>query len=143
MAFNLVGSRAVNGRSWVSGSRRSLRRGALLAIASMLAVSCSASSPEPKSPRQASPGAATSSQFDAVMDADAVGTYRNLRAIRAAVRGKTVFERYYGRAPGASLNVESVTKTILATLIGIAIDENLLRGPDQTLAELLPSYRAK
>lgn len=34
-------------------------------------------------------------------------------------------------------------KTILATLIGIAIDENLLRGPDQTLAELLPSYRAQ
>ena len=133
----------MNGRSWISGSRRSLRHGVLLAVASMLAVSCSASSPDTKSSRQASPGAAISSQFDAAMDADAVGAYRNLRAVRVTVRGKTVFERYYGKARGASLNVQSVGKTILATLIGIAIDENLLRGPEQTLAELLPSYRAR
>ena len=139
----LVGSHAVTARSRVSGSRRPLRRGVLLVVASMLAVSCTASSPDTKSSRQASPRAAISSQFDGVMDADAVGAYRNLRAVQVTVRGKTVFERYYGKAPGTSLNVESVGKTILATLIGIAIDDNLLRGPDQTLAELLPSYRAK
>jgi CubicO group peptidase (beta-lactamase class C family) len=109
----------------------------------MLAVSCSASSPDTKSSRQASGGADISSQFDAVMDADAVGTYRNLRAVRVTVSGKTVFERYYGKAQGASFNVQSVTKTILATLIGIALDDHLLRGPDQTLAELLPSYRGQ
>lgn len=130
-------------RSWVSGSRRSLRHAVLLVVTSMLAVSCTASSPDTKSSRQVSPRAAISSQFDGVMDADAVGAYRNLRAVRVTVRGKTVFERYYGKAPGTSLNVQSVGKTILATLIGIAIDDNLLRGPDQTLAELLPSYRAK
>jgi CubicO group peptidase (beta-lactamase class C family) len=115
----------------------------LLVVASMLVVSCAASSPGTRSSRQTSAGAAISRQFDAAMDADAVGAYRNLRAVRVTVRGKTVFERFFGKARDASLNVESVGKTILATLIGIAIDENLLRGPDQTLAELLPSYRAQ
>ena len=133
----------MNRRSGISCSRGSLRLGALLAAAFLLAVSGSACSPDTEPSRQASPGKAISRQFDAVMDADAVGAYRNLRAVRVNVRGKTVFERYFGEAKDASLNVQSVGKTILATLIGIAIDENLLRGPDQTLAELLPSYRAQ
>lgn len=72
----------------------------------MLAVSCTASSPDTKSSRRTSSGAAISSQFDAVMEADAVGAYRNLRAVRVTVRGKIVFERYFGKAPGTSLNVQ-------------------------------------
>jgi CubicO group peptidase (beta-lactamase class C family) len=133
----------VNVRIWVSRSSRSLRHGVLLAVASMLAVSCAASSPDTKSSPRAPSGAAIGKQFDDLMEGDATGAYRNLRAVRVTVRGTPVFERYFGAKQGASLNVQSTGKTIVGTLVGIAIDEKLLRGPDQTLAELLPSYRAQ
>lgn len=52
-----------------------------------------------------------------------------------------VVERYYrGMRAGRTTNLKSVSKTLLSPLVGIAIDEGLLEGPEQPLRELLPDY---
>jgi CubicO group peptidase (beta-lactamase class C family) len=52
-------------------------------------------------------------------------------------------ERRYSRGDPASRgDVHSVTKSVLATLIGIAVDHGQIAGLDRTLPELLPTYAA-
>jgi CubicO group peptidase (beta-lactamase class C family) len=68
--------------------------------------------------------------------------YRNRRALLVTVDGRTVLERYHKSSAATTVNSQSVGKTIMATLIGIALDEGHLQSPDQTLPELLPSYRS-
>jgi CubicO group peptidase (beta-lactamase class C family) len=113
----------------------------LFAVAIILTAACTPSASDTKPSPSASSAATLGNQLDAFLAMDATGAYRHLRAIRVTVGGKPVLERHFGAARNASLDVESVGKTILGTLVGIAIDENLLRGLDQTLAELLPTYR--
>ena len=69
--------------------------------------------------------------------------YRNLRALIVTVNGRTMFERYYHSSASAHVNVQSEGKTIIGTLIGIALAEKRLRSLDERLPELLPSYTAQ
>ena len=56
-------------------------------------------------------------------------------------RGEMVVERYYrGMRADRTTNMKSVSKTLLSPLIGIAIDDGLLDGPDEPLSSLLPDY---
>jgi CubicO group peptidase (beta-lactamase class C family) len=67
---------------------------------------------------------------------------RHRRAVVVSVAGVPLVERYYGRVTATTTSeVRSVTKTVVATLIGMALAEGRLHGLDQTLAELLPDYR--
>ena len=125
----------MNLRAIVLGPR--LLRPGVLAAALTVTVACTPSAPYTKP----SPPAALAKQFDALLAMDATGAYRNLREVRVTVDGDVILERHFRVAANASLNVESVGKTILGTLVGIAIDEGLLRGLDQTLVDLLPTYR--
>jgi CubicO group peptidase (beta-lactamase class C family) len=59
-----------------------------------------------------------------------------------SVDGSTVAARYRRSGPDETGHVWSVTKSVLAMLVGIAIHDGHLRGLDQTLDELLPAYRA-
>jgi CubicO group peptidase (beta-lactamase class C family) len=63
-----------------------------------------------------------------------------VHAILVSVDGRTVFEKYYGTAPEVARDMESVTKSVTATLVGAALVRHLIRSVDQTLAELLPAY---
>jgi CubicO group peptidase (beta-lactamase class C family) len=64
-----------------------------------------------------------------------------LTSLLVARRGELVVERYYrGMRPELTVNVKSVSKTLLSPLVGIAIRDGLLEGVDQPLAELLPDY---
>jgi uncharacterized protein (TIGR03437 family) len=55
--------------------------------------------------------------------------------------GRLVFERYFhGSGPADSNNIKSISKSILSVLMGIAIDEGLVSGTDQKVAEFLPEY---
>ena len=45
-------------------------------------------------------------------------------------------------APDVTANVYSVTKSVMSMLIGIAIDQGLIRNVGQTVGELLPSHAA-
>lgn len=64
---------------------------------------------------------------------------RLLRGFVVSVNGDIVIERYApGIEPTATTNVFSVTKSVVSTLIGIAIDEGAIPGVEATLGELLP-----
>lgn len=66
----------------------------------------------------------------------------SIRAVRVVVGGRTVLEFYNRSSATTSLNVHSVTKSIMSTLIGIALAEGKLKSLEQTLGDLLPA-RAK
>ena len=55
--------------------------------------------------------------------------------------GESVLELYRGEDAKDYLDLRSVTKSVVSTLVGIAIDEGLITGVDATLGELLPAYR--
>jgi CubicO group peptidase (beta-lactamase class C family) len=62
-----------------------------------------------------------------------------LSSLVIARAGETLVEEYYrGMRADRSVNVKSVSKTLLSPLVGIAIRDGLLEGPDQRLDELLP-----
>lgn len=64
-----------------------------------------------------------------------------LTSLLVARRGSLVVERYYrGMRRDRTVNVKSVSKTLLSPLVGIAIRDGLLEGVNQPLAELLPDY---
>jgi len=68
-------------------------------------------------------------------------SYDRIRAILVIANGRTVVERYYRSTASESHNVASVTKSVMSTLVGIAVGEGRLRL-DQQLAQLLPAYAA-
>ena len=55
--------------------------------------------------------------------------------------GYIVFESYFhGQTAETSNHVYSVTKTFVATLLGIAVQQGWIDGVDQRVADLLPEY---
>ena len=64
-----------------------------------------------------------------------------MRAILVEVDGRPRFERYYSSSAGQSRSVFSVTKSVMSTLVGIAVGEGKLRL-DDPLSTLLPHYAA-
>jgi CubicO group peptidase (beta-lactamase class C family) len=64
-----------------------------------------------------------------------------IRAIVVTVAGRTRFERYYGSSADESRSVFSVTKSVVSTLVGLAINEGKLRL-DERLSAMLPRYAA-
>jgi CubicO group peptidase (beta-lactamase class C family) len=64
-----------------------------------------------------------------------------LTGMLVAQDGRVVAEGFWrgGRADRPT-NVKSVSKSVLSALVGIAIAEGRLRGPDQPLAEILPEH---
>ena len=58
--------------------------------------------------------------------------------------GQTVLTHYRNdRNPEKPMHVYSVTKSVLSALIGIALDEKLIKDLDSPLGELLPRHRAQ
>lgn len=87
-------------------------------------------------------GAAERPAFDPALLARAVEkakTLPRLRALIVARRGTPAVERVF-RGPGLDVpvNVKSVSKSVIAALVGVAIDRGVIEGPDQAIAELLP-----
>jgi CubicO group peptidase (beta-lactamase class C family) len=77
--------------------------------------------------------AAVDEQLGGLSDADQV------RVIVAARDGEVVYERYTGTTPEEWQDIASMTKSVLSTLVGIAVADGLL-SLDDTLAEALPTY---
>jgi CubicO group peptidase (beta-lactamase class C family) len=72
--------------------------------------------------------------------AEVISDFDQLRAIVVATDDRIVFEQYYGTDQEAYWGVQSVTKSVVSTLIGIALHEGLIGSLDDTLAQLLPRY---
>ncbi len=66
---------------------------------------------------------------------------RDVRAVLVTVDGETVVELYRDTTADEFRNVYSVTKSVLGTLVGIAVDEGLL-DLDAPLSGLLPQHAA-
>lgn len=83
--------------------------------------------------------AQTTDPFEALLD-----RAENLSPLNSLIiqhKGEVVAERYYrGMNAGKTMNMKSVSKTLLSPLIGIALRDNLIEGVDQKLADLLPDY---
>ena len=69
------------------------------------------------------------------------GIHRRLRSILVSLGDQVVVEQYPGgHAATQTLQIQSITKSVIATLVGMAVDEGRLPGVDQTLVQLLPEY---
>jgi CubicO group peptidase (beta-lactamase class C family) len=113
-----------------------LKRPALLAIATVLVLvvpACSEGAAPGAGEVESQIAAALDEQLGGLSDADQV------RAIVAAKDGEVVFERYTGTTPAEYRDMASMTKSVLSTLVGIAVADGLL-SLDDTLAEALPTY---
>ena len=64
-----------------------------------------------------------------------------LNSLLISYKGELVAERYYrGMNAGKTINVKSVSKSIISPFVGIAIRDGILEGTDQKLVDLLPDY---
>ena len=121
-------------------------------IAAIVLAACTAAPtqiPSPSPPASTTPTAAPSPP-----DADFAAIERDLRraltdpelddvrSVLVSVAGSTVIEYYHRRKPTDHAHVWSVTKSVTSILVGIAVDEGLLRV-DQNLAELLPEHASE
>lgn len=72
--------------------------------------------------------------------ADRARGYSQMRALVIAQRGNVVLaEAFRGPAVDRAVNVKSVSKTIVAAVMGAAIDRGTVSGVDQTIAATAPS----
>jgi CubicO group peptidase (beta-lactamase class C family) len=77
-------------------------------------------------------------------------TYKNIYSVLLVKNGKIVVEEYFPRREGdrreqafkrvAPHEIHSATKSVNSILIGIAIDQHLIRGVDQRIADFFPEY---
>jgi CubicO group peptidase (beta-lactamase class C family) len=117
--------------------RARLAGGALVTAAVVIGTACTG--PAPQTDGHARPG--VGALIDQVIAQDPTGTYRNVRAVLVTVDGKPLVERYYHSDPTATWDIEAEGRTIVASLIGIALAENKLHSLDDALGTLLPQYR--
>jgi CubicO group peptidase (beta-lactamase class C family) len=69
----------------------------------------------------------------------AAGELPRLHSLLASRRGEVVLERYFNGARAArAANIKSVSKSIISALIGVAIDRNLLPGPQTPIRTYFP-----
>jgi CubicO group peptidase (beta-lactamase class C family) len=111
---------------------------ALPAAAVIAALIAGCSEPAP-APAAAPTAAKLAAAVDRFVDESLSPGIRNRRAILVAVDGRLMVERYYDSDAEETAGVASVTKSVVSTLIGIAVSEGFLEL-DQTLGELLPSH---
>jgi len=116
----------------VSGGRRS---GALVALATVLALLTGCGSATSGTPRP--PAGDLTARIEAFLGAGGPARHRPPTAVLVDVGGEL---RYVHGDPASRGNVRSVTKSVLATLVGIAVDDGWIAGVDRTLAELLPDH---
>lgn len=80
-------------------------------------------------------------KIEALLQSIRSGSHPNLRSVLVIKDGALVLEEYAGGSHSQRKHdVASVTKSVTSILIGIAIDQGTIAGPDQPLAELLPDY---
>lgn len=109
----------------------------LVAMACLLLPACTGAAPPeqtPSIPDREKIAVAIAGHAELISDFDQV------RAIVVATDDRIVFEEYYGTDQDAYRGVQSVTKSVVSTLVGIALKEGLIGSIDDTLAQLLPRY---
>ena len=81
---------------------------------------------------------AASQTFDAALSQAA--TLTRLRSLLVSVDGTLVLERYYrGASAARPANVKSVSKSIIALLVGIAVDRRQIASISDPISRYLPA----
>lgn len=117
-----------------------------LAAAMLLSVSLLASAIQTSTPRQqpVAPSAQPGSLNNAFADElrAAASDLPQLRSLLVSWRGDLVAE-YYARGvrPAAPANIKSASKSIIATLVGIALDRRLIPGLREPIVTYFPELR--
>jgi CubicO group peptidase (beta-lactamase class C family) len=113
-------------------------------VVALICAACSAPAGQQRTPSPTE-GSAASSDYrqlgGSIEKAIASGSVAldTVGAVLINVDGKTVLRHYRtGQKPNKALHVFSVTKSVLSALIGIALDEKLIKDIDSPLGELLP-----
>ncbi len=71
-------------------------------------------------------------------------SYNNIGGIVVLKNGETRYENYYNECTATStLHVFSVTKSIIAILIGIALDKGYIESINQNVLDFFPDYAVK
>lgn len=111
-----------------------------LALAGLLCACRTDRAVEHGPPPLPAPRAAADTRALAVAEAQAQAL-DPLNSLLIFHRDTLVVERYFrGMHADRAVNVKSVSKTLLSPLVGIAIRDSLIVGPEQPLPELLPEY---
>lgn len=70
--------------------------------------------------------------------------YKNITGIMVQKRGQIVYESYFNDSGSENkFHVYSVTKSIVAILIGIAVDKGLIKDINQMVLDFFPDYPVK
>lgn len=76
-----------------------------------------------------------------VLEKAVMRDHTNITGIAVLKDGKTAYENYFnGCTAGSRVHVYSVTKSIVSTLIGIALGRGCIHGLDQKVLEFFPEY---
>jgi len=66
----------------------------------------------------------------------------DVQSVVVVLRGRVVYEFYRDSAPATLRDVQSVAKSALSALVGIAIGQGRIAGLDQTVLTLMPEWAA-
>lgn len=70
--------------------------------------------------------------------------YKNLEGLVAMQSGEVIYEKYFQKSSKEStFHIFSATKSIVAILIGIAIDKGYIEGVHQKILDFFPEYQVK
>jgi CubicO group peptidase (beta-lactamase class C family) len=80
--------------------------------------------------------------LEEAIDADSETSLGTISSMLVSVDGRLITEHYRGETTASThTHVWSVTKSIVSTLVGIAVAEGKIDSLDQTVRELLPRHR--
>jgi CubicO group peptidase (beta-lactamase class C family) len=76
---------------------------------------------------------------DKIIETDSRESFKNFDSLIVLHQGRTVFEKYYnGIKAGTPHQLQSQTKSIVALLLGAAIDQGLIKSEDEPVASYFP-----
>jgi len=78
---------------------------------------------------------------DRLIETDTRVFFKNVESLIVYSQGKIIFEKYYNSFNGDSLHqVQSQTKSIVALLMGIAIDKGFIKNENESVSLFYPEY---
>ncbi|WP_243077305.1 serine hydrolase [Microbacterium sp. SS28] len=117
---------------------RSARRTRIIPAILLLVVAVSACTADPAPDPSPTPTTGIDRSVEITLEEH--DPHHALRAVLVHEHGEPVYERYVESGPDDYWDIRSVTKSIVATLVGVAVDRGLIRDVDATLGELLPRW---